>query len=148
MPSFIHSFTLLDCFPAGRWANLDVAVKIMLFQNTPSSGISTPPHQGPPRGCADGEPKAGAHQRRGSSQQEDPARQKVLREAAVCCSMSHPNVVATYNYKVLQASAFHQCPSGLNITDKSDSKAFKLYLIQVRLQGTYRGERPVRQAGS
>ena len=58
-------------------------------------------------------------------------RQMVLREAAVCCSMSHPNVVATYHYEVLRASAFHDAPSGLNITDKSGSGAFKLYLIQV-----------------
>ena len=110
---------------------MDVAVKIILFQNTPGSGISTPHHQGPPRGCVDGEPKAGAHQRRGSSQQEDPSRQKVLREAAVCCSMSHPNVVATYHYEVLQAAAFHSSPSGLSITDKSGERAFQLYLMQV-----------------
>ena len=58
-------------------------------------------------------------------------RQMVLREAAVCCSMSHPNVVATYHYEVMQAAAFHGAPSGLSITDKSGSSAFKLYLIQV-----------------
>ena len=91
---------------------MDVAVKVMLFQNTDKVT----------KGKADGHKLC--------------IKQKVLHEAAMCCSMSHPNVVATYNYKVLQASAFHQCPSGLNITDKSDSKAFKLYLIQVRGQGS------------
>ena len=76
---------------------MDVAIKIMLFQNTP----------------------------------EDIARQLVLREAAVCCSMSHPNVVATYHFEVLKASTFHTTPSGMEITDESGEGAFKLYLIQV-----------------
>ena len=81
----------------GKWCHMDVAIKIMLFQNTP----------------------------------EDIARQLVLREAAVCCSMSHPNVVATYHFEVLKASAFHTTPSGMEITDESGERAFKLYLIQV-----------------
>ena len=77
---------------------MDVAIKIMLFQNTP----------------------------------EDIARQLVLREAAVCCSMSHPNVVATYHFEVLQADAFYNAPSGLTIDEgQCGSGAFKLYLIQV-----------------
>ena len=83
---------------------MDVAIKIMLFQNTP----------------------------------EDIARQLVLREAAVCCSMSHPNVVATYHFEVLKASAFHTTPSGMEIMDESGERAFKLYLIQVLwLRGRY-----------
>ena len=81
---------------------MDVAIKIMLFQNTP----------------------------------EDMTRQVVLREAAVCCSLSHPNVVATYHFEVLKASAFHATPSGMEIKDESGERAFKLYLIQVlRLRG-------------
>ena len=59
------------------------------------------------------------------------ARQHVLREAAVCCSVLHPNVVATYHYEVLHAASFHDTPTGLSITDVSGEKAFKLYLIQV-----------------
>ena len=59
------------------------------------------------------------------------ARQMALREAAVCCSVSHPNVVATYHYEVLHAASFHNAPTGLSITDVSGEKAFKLYLIQV-----------------
>ena len=62
------------------------------------------------------------------------ARQFVLREAAVCCSVCHPNVVATYRYEVLQASTFHDTSSGLMIDDISGERSFKLYLIQV-LQG-------------
>ena len=77
---------------------MDVAVKIMLFQN---------------------------------STQADVTRQLVLREAAVSCSLSHPNLVATYHYEVLQATGFNQSPSGLSISDKSGEGAFKLYLIQV-----------------
>ena len=45
--------------------------------------------------------------------------------------MSHPNVVATYQYEVLQASGYCGAPSGLSITDHSGERAFKLYLIQV-----------------
>ena len=62
---------------------------------------------------------------------EDMARQLVLREAAVCCSMCHPNVVTTYHYEVLKASAFHHTPTGLRISDQSGAGTFKLYLIQV-----------------
>ena len=59
-------------------------------------------------------------------------RQMVLREAAVCCSMSHPTVVATYHFEVLQADAFYNAPSGLTIDEgQCGSGAFKLYLIQV-----------------
>ena len=59
---------------------MDVAIKIMLFQNTadPSHGL-----------C-------------GSSVIRAADRQRVLREAATCMSMSHPNVVATYHYEILQ----------------------------------------------
>ena len=53
---------------------MDVAVKVMLFQ-----------------GCS------------GCSDEADMARQLVLREAAVACSVAHPNVVATYHYKVCLA---------------------------------------------
>ena len=63
--------------------------------------------------------------------EDDEARQMVLREAALCCSMAHANVVATYHFEVVQASAFHVAPSGLSITDNSDVGDFKLYLVQV-----------------
>ena len=79
---------------------MEVAVKIMMFQKS----------QAADRG-------------------KEEARKLVLREAAICCSLSHPNVVATYHYEVMQASAFHLAPSGLRITDKSDEGDFKLYLI-------------------
>ena len=115
----------------GTWCdNLDVAVKVMLFQNTttPSSNSSTGmeqmQQQGPSLGVFGG--KA--------------ARQRVLREAAVCCSVSHPNVVATYHYEVLQATAYQLAPSGLTIQDSSDEKSFKLYLIQVNLRVYFKGE--------
>ena len=99
----------------GRWRNMDVAIKIMLFQNTPQRVPA-------PHGYAD-EPCKGA------SKQMD-TRQLVLREAAVCCSMSHPNVVATYHYEVVEATAF-KTPMGLSITDQSGERAYKVYLIQV-----------------
>ena len=92
------------------WSNMDVAVKIMLFQNTAALD----------RVLDVALEKA-----------LEKARQLVLREAAVCCSMSHPNVVATYHFEVLQASTFHDTPTGLRIMDKSGEKAFKLYLVQV-----------------
>ena len=38
--------------------------------------------------------------------------------------------------QVLQAESFSETPSGLNISDQSGSRAFKLYLIQVRRGGS------------
>ena len=64
----------------------------------------------------------------------------VLREAAVCCSMAHPNVVATYHFEVMRAAGFHTAPSGLSISDQSGSRAFKLYLIQVHAEYLGTGE--------
>ena len=94
---------------------MDVAVKIMLFQNTtPASAANNAAGLKGGRVCA-----------------FQLARKRVLQEAALCCSMSHPNVVATYHYDVLVASAFHDTPSGLTIADNSGEGAFKLYLIQV-----------------
>ena len=95
---------------------MNVAVKIIMFQDThePAALVSA------------GKPEDASRRMVKQSQ-----RQLVLREAAVCYSMSHPNVVATYHYELLQVQAFHQAPSGLNISDHSGSGAFKLYLIQV-----------------
>ena len=93
---------------------MSVAVKVMLFQNTPATAPLVIGSR-LPRVCD---------------------RQQVLLEAAVCCSMAHPNVVATYHYEVLQATLFQQAPSGISISDQSGSGAYKLYLIQVR---THRG---------
>ena len=110
----------------GTWCNMDVAVKIMLFQNSNPTMVASS-SKGTDRGsgyCP-------------SNTEDPPARRLVLREAAVCCSVSHPNVVATYYYEVLQASAFHHTPSGLEITDHSGVEAFKLYLIQVCGQGVH-----------
>ena len=92
---------------------MDVAVKVMLFQNSlkPKRKKKEQEQEHVPRPVCD--------------------RQMVLREAAVCSSVSHPNVVATYHYEVLHAQAFHLAPSGLSITDRSGCEAFKLYLIQV-----------------
>ena len=102
--------------PPGYWANMDVAVKMMLFQN--STQRVSAPHDA-------------AEDLKNSARKRLDTRQLVLREAAVCCTMSHPNVVATYHYEVLQATAFRDTPSGLSITDKPGEEAFKLYLIQV-----------------
>ena len=94
---------------------MEVAVKIMLFQNTAAIMAAA---------SRDLDMQEGG--------KEEMARRFVLREAAVCCSVSHPNVVATYHFEVLEAADFGVTPSGLSITDKSGEKAFKLYLIQVR----------------
>ena len=109
---------------------MDVAVKTMMFQQRQrlsASGYSKEERASLLRECQE--------------DQENKKRQMVLREAAMCCSMSHPNVVATYHYEVLQASAFCQAPSGLRITDKSNEGDFKLFLIQARTMshggGTY-----------
>ena len=104
---------------------MDVAIKIMLFQNSPQQ--APVPHgdvDGPNKGDADDDLN------KGDSKLTD-TRQLVLREAAVCCSMSHPNVVATYHYEIVEATAF-KTPTGLSITDKSGESAYKVYLIQVR----------------
>ena len=101
---------------AGRWKQLDVAVKVVLFQNTAALMAAMSKNEGA---------KVGGFSKR------ELARQHVLREAAVCCSVLHPNVVATYHYEVLHAASFHDTPTGLSITDVSGEKAFKLYLIQV-----------------
>ena len=109
-------FNIPTLCPPGHWANMDVAVKIMLFQN--STQRVSAPHDA-------------AEDLKNSARKRLDTRQLVLREAAVCCTMSHPNVVATYHYEVLQATAFRDTPSGLSITDKPGEEAFKLYLIQV-----------------
>ena len=109
-------FNIPTLCPPGHWANMDVAVKIMLFQN--STQLVPAPH-------------SAAEDPNNSARKRMDTRQLVLREAAVCCSMSHPNVVATYHYEVLQATAFRDTPSGLSITDRSGEEAFKLYLLQV-----------------
>ena len=95
---------------------MDVAVKIMLFQNSTKRVPAS--HNA-------------AEDLNKNARKHTDTRQLVLREAAVCCSMSHPNVVATYHYEVLQATAFRDTPSGLSITDRSGEEAFKLYLLQV-----------------
>ena len=67
---------------------MDVAVKTMLFQNTPPTAPS-------------GHPPAVDKDHAGNYFKVCD-RLQVLREAALCCSMAHPNVVATYHYKVRQ----------------------------------------------
>ena len=113
----LHSLHAL-CAPPGHWANMNVAVKIMLFQNSTQRAPASSHYDAE-------DPSTSASKHRDTLQ-------LVLREAAVCCSMAHPNVVATYHYEVRQATAIHHTPSGLCITDKSGEKMFKLYLIQVR----------------
>ena len=95
---------------------MDVAIKIMLFQDSPRQVPA--PHDDADEPC------------KGASGDTD-TRQLVLREVAVCCSMSHPNVVATYHYEIVEATAFRGTPTGLCITDKSGESAYKVYLIQV-----------------
>ena len=96
----------------------------MLFQNTTLAALAT--------ASATTSAAAAAAVAKGQL-----ARKLVLQEAALCCSMSHPNVVATYDYDVLVASAFRDSPSGLRIADNSGEGAFKLYLIQVGLRVPY-----------
>ena len=97
---------------------MHVAIKIMLFQHTTAAAAA----------AASAATSAAAAAAAAKGQL---ARKVVLQEAALCCSMSHPNVVATYDYDVLIASAMHDTPSGLHITDQSGDESFKLYLIQV-----------------
>ena len=86
---------------------MDVAIKIMMFQQRGKLGVG------------------------GGGSKEDETCQQVLREAALCCSMAHPNVVATYHFEVLKASGYHLAPSGMRIQDQSNQGDFKLYLLQV-----------------
>ena len=60
---------------------MDVAVKVLLFQSEPLAASVMVDRR---RNCA----------------VKVCNRNTVLREAAMCCCMCHPNVVATYNYKV------------------------------------------------
>ena len=105
----------MTCLPppphSGRWCNMDVAVKTLLFQDVPTHVATKDDEEVRNIGLCN--------------------REVAVHEAAVCCSMSHPNVVATYHYEVLHARSFRKAPSGLSIVDRSGSKAFKLYLIQV-----------------
>ena len=94
---------------------MDVAIKIMLFQDSPRRAPAPHDDADDPFNDASRDPDT---------------RQLVLREAAVCCSMSHPNVVATYHYEIVEATAF-KTPVGLSITDMSGQSAYKVYLIQV-----------------
>ena len=103
-----------------------MAVKIMLFQN------SNTLNSGPPRVSLIPTASADKHVINVGD------RQQILREAALCCSMSHPNVVATYHYEVTQAKGFHSSPSGLSISDRSGLGTYKLYLIQVCVGGVSR----------
>ena len=83
---------------------MDVAIKLMLFQDGTSLQASSPPPSCPSTPCAGGDRGAGgASGPAGVSPAEQRTSERcqmILREAAVCCSMSHPNVVATYHYEV------------------------------------------------
>ena len=59
--------TSFPCSPTGRWRGREVAVKTILFQDRSGEGAGS---------------EAGE------------MRQRALREAAVCLSISHPNVVS------------------------------------------------------
>ena len=98
----------------GRWRNMDVAIKVILHQDT---ALAVEPDD-------TNLLEAGHHKIKAM------ARKLVVKEAAVCSSMSHPNVVATYHFEVMRASHLQHHP-GLRITDKSGEEAFKVYLIQV-----------------
>ena len=102
---------------------MDVAVKIMLFQNTTRAAAAA--------AASATDDGVGFKEGAGCCTRALARKRRVLQEAALCCSMSHPNVVATYNYDVMVASGFHKAPSGLTIADESGEGAFKLALIQV-----------------
>ena len=109
---------------------MDVAVKVMLFQN------SAPPCMSATRGFSSylippSKENVGPAGAGGGAPNVDLARRMVLQEAALCCSMAHPNVLATYHFEVLQEAGLHGTQSGLSIMDQSGERAFKLYLIQV-----------------
>ena len=63
------------------------------------------------------------------------AKKQVLLEAAVCHSVCHPNVVATYHYDILAVEASKPVTgrSGLTLhmTDNSKLGEFKMVIVQV-----------------
>ena len=65
----------------GSWKQMEVAVKKVLFQNADVAAVA-----------------AGVDVLKEGGKMD--RRQMALREAAVSCSVTHPNVVATYHYEV------------------------------------------------
>ncbi|GAX73134.1 hypothetical protein CEUSTIGMA_g587.t1 [Chlamydomonas eustigma] len=89
----------------GKWKNLDVAVKTVLFSN--------------------------------KSGQKDAPDKRAVMEAAVCTSIVHPNVVATYHYDIKAVRAEQQQDAGsIVIEDDVQESDWKLYLVQELCQAS------------
>ena len=86
----------------GRWRNLDVAVKTVLFTN--KQGLKDAPEQ------------------------------RAITEAAVCSSVVHCNVVATYHYDIRAVQTVEE--GTLQIDDGGHPTDWKLYLVQVGNEST------------
>ncbi|GAX73206.1 hypothetical protein CEUSTIGMA_g659.t1 [Chlamydomonas eustigma] len=88
----------------GRWRNLEVAVKTVLFSESTSSN---------------------------ATRQAAQPQQRAIMEAAVCTSVIHQNVVTTYHYDLTRVNAGTETrgASGMTII-KGANMDWKLYLVQ------------------
>lgn len=95
----------------GRWRNLEVAVKTVLFSEQAGSGAT---------GTGTGAKKKSAH-----------PQQRAVLEAAVCTSVMHQNVVTTYHYDITPVSNVNsQVGLGGMTIDEGANTDWKLYLVQ------------------
>eukprot|EP00798_Chlamydomonas_sp_ICE-L_P005356 gene5356-5573_t len=95
----------------GRWLNLDVAVKTVLFSDKRRVKVD-----------ADGRIPAGSQEMR------------AVTEAAVCTSVVHPNVVSTYHYDIKMVQIAEDDPQtegGFVVQDQCPQTDWKLFLVQL-----------------
>jgi len=88
----------------GRWRNLEVAVKTVLFSD-----------------------RLGVKDKQSAQPQ-----QRAILEAAVCTSVMHPNVVITYHYDITSVTKGSGTKglNGMTIDDSCGTTDWKLYLVQ------------------
>jgi len=92
----------------GRWRNLDVAIKTVMFseaQDATGSGSGS---------------RVAAH-----------PQQRAIMEAAVCTSVMHPNIVTTYHYDIVPVCAGVELKGSNGTTiNQGTTSDWKLYLVQ------------------
>lgn len=99
----------------GRWRNLEVAVKTVLFSEASKPG-------------SDAAKAAAASNKRQSAHPQ----QRAILEAAVCTSVMHPNLVTTYHYDITPVNGGGAEARGLGgmTIDQGRNTDWKLYLVQ------------------
>jgi hypothetical protein len=111
----------------GRWRNLDVAIKTVLFSyQADNGGDPTVESLCPKKG------------EKPSDQKLFNQKEHAILEAAVCMSVSHPNLITTYHFDVMpmmaDSGSSKSCGRGIGGTQIDEGKnagsSYKLYLIQ------------------